>query len=75
MKSNKRPLYPLVVLLIVFSIIACEQSRDKATIGKDTTSMHKDASTILDTAKRDLVQKDSAKARHNKNPDSTDHSN
>ncbi|TSJ35906.1 hypothetical protein FO440_23590 [Mucilaginibacter corticis] len=75
MKPNIEPFYPLLVLLIVFSMIACEQNRNKATIGKDTANMHKDASTILDTAKRDMVQKDSAKARQARNPDSTNHSN
>ncbi|TSJ35896.1 hypothetical protein FO440_23540 [Mucilaginibacter corticis] len=49
MNWNIRPLYPLVVLLIIFAMIASDQNRDKVTMGNDTASMRKDASTIADT--------------------------
>ncbi|TSJ36334.1 hypothetical protein FO440_22785 [Mucilaginibacter corticis] len=69
MKNNRHPIYPLTVLLIMFTMIACDQSRNKATISRDTTSMNHGGPVNLDTTAKDSADKDSAKSnKGNANP-------
>ena len=45
----------------MFTMIACDQSRNKATISRDTTSMNHGGPVNLDTTAKDSTHKDSAK--------------
>jgi hypothetical protein len=55
-------------------LTACDQNRNKATIGRDTTSMNHGGPVKLDTATKDSTRNDSNKTtKGNANP--TGHSN